>query len=98
MLYKCYLLGATFIEVPVRFIPRTAGKSRGIYPRSIARSLRDISKGWFEFGLKVRRAVRAASGIRIFRLTEPANLKEEEIRLVAGLFRYYRSAEQNRGR
>lgn len=93
MLYKCYLLGATFMEVPVRFIPRRAGKSRGIYPRSIMRSLRDIAKGWLEFGPAVRRAVRASTATRIFRLTQPTRLSEDDIRLMAGLFRYYRADE-----
>jgi glycosyl transferase family 2 len=91
MLYKSYLLGATFIEVPVRFIPRSAGKSRGIHPRSIIRSLRDITKGWLSFGPEVRRTVRNSRKDRIFRLTQPTCLDEEDIRLMAGLFRYYRS-------
>ena len=93
MLYKCYLLGATFLEVPVRFIRRSAGKSRGIRPGSIMRSLRDIAKGWIEFGPKLRSAVRTNSDIRVFRLTEPTNLSEDDIRLMAGLFRYYRSTD-----
>jgi glycosyltransferase involved in cell wall biosynthesis len=93
MLYKCYLLGATFMEVPVRFIPRSVGKSRGIRPRSILRSLRDIACGWLEFGPSVRRAVRASTETRIFRLTQPTRLSEDDIRLMAGLFRYYRAVD-----
>ena len=94
MLYKCYLLGATFIEVPVLFIRRSAGKSRGIRPRSIMRSLHDIGRGWLEFGPAVRRTVRASRQTRIFRLTQPTRLSEEDIRLVAGLFRYYRGVDE----
>ena len=94
MLYRCYLLGATFVEVPVLFIRRSAGKSRGIHPRSIMRSLRDIARGWLEFGPALRRAARASSKTRIFRLTQPTRLSEDDIRLMAGLFRYYRGVDE----
>jgi len=95
MLYKCYLQGASFIEVPIRFIVRTAGQPKGIRLRAIMRALRDIWLGWLRFGMSVRRAARnERHHRRIFRLSEAPFMDAEDIRLAAPLFRYYRPPEQ----
>jgi glycosyltransferase involved in cell wall biosynthesis len=91
MLFRCYLHGATFIEVPIQFFPREVGKAKGIRPRAIMRSLRDIARGFLDFGWKLRSAARRDRTRRIFRLIDAPYLAAEDIRLAAPLFRVFRS-------
>lgn len=89
MMIRSRDLGLDMIEVPIRFIPRSKGKSKGIRPAAIWRSCRDIIRNWLEWGWHFRFAGRGARG-RIYRLPEPAFLSEEVIILCARLFKCYR--------
>jgi glycosyltransferase involved in cell wall biosynthesis len=94
MLYRCYLRGATFLEVPIRFLPRQAGEPKGIRPKAILRSLRDIWRGWRVLSGPLWQAVRHNAGRRrVFRLVEAPYMTPEDIRLAAPLFRYHRHPE-----
>ena len=94
MLLRCYLQGATFIELPIQFFSRALGEPKGIRPRAIMRSLRDIALGFFDFGWKHRLSVRRDKSRRIFRLIDAPFLAAEDIRLAAPLFRFFRLPER----
>jgi glycosyltransferase involved in cell wall biosynthesis len=94
MLLRCYLRGATFIEVPIQFFPRELGEAKGIRSRAIMRSLRDIALGFLDFGWKLRLARHRNKTRRIFRLIDAPYLAPEDIRLAAPLFRFFRSPER----
>ena len=81
--------GLDLIEVPIKFIPRTKGVSKGIRLSAIWKSCRDIAKNWFAWGWRFRLQGRGSQG-RIYRLLEPAFLTEEVIVLCASLFKRYR--------
>jgi glycosyltransferase involved in cell wall biosynthesis len=78
-----------FIEVPIKFIPRSKGVSKGIRLRAIWRSCRDIARNWIAWGWRFRLAGRRGRG-RIYRLLEPAFLEEKVIVLCAPLFKRFR--------
>ena len=94
LLFRCYLAGATFIELPIQFFPREQGVPKGIRPRAIARSLRDIARGFWDFGFALRRQGGSKARGRIFRLMDAPLLGADDIRLAAPLFRYFRHPKQ----
>jgi glycosyltransferase involved in cell wall biosynthesis len=94
LLFRCYLQGATFLEVPIQFFPRAVGEAKGIRPRAILRALRDIALGFVDFGWELRRAARQSGDRRIFRLIDAPYLPAEDIRLAAPLFRLFRSPDR----
>lgn len=81
--------GLDLIEVPIKFIPRTKGVSKGIRPAAIWASCRDIACNWWTWGWRVRLEGRRRQG-RIYRVMEPAFLSEEVIVLCAPLFKRFR--------
>ncbi len=89
MMMRARGLGLDLLEVPIKFIPRTRGKSKGIRPAAIWKSCRDIATNWFAWGWRIRFAARRDQG-RIYRLPEPAFLDEAVIVLCAPLFKRYR--------
>lgn len=48
-LMKLYWRGHSMVEVPISFIPRSAGKAKGTKIRSIALSVRDVFKYWLKW-------------------------------------------------
>lgn len=90
LLIKAYMSGARFIEVPVRFFPRTAGKAMGTAPRAILRSVRDIFTNWFKWGASIRRQNLTGQFQPIRRVSEPFLLDDEVLFLVLPLFKEYR--------
>jgi glycosyltransferase involved in cell wall biosynthesis len=86
MMIRARRHGLEIIEVPIKFIPRTRGVSKGIRLSAIWRSCRDIAWNWLAWGWRARLE---APG-RIYRLVEPAFLKEEVIVLCAPLFKRFR--------
>jgi glycosyltransferase involved in cell wall biosynthesis len=80
--------GLSLIEVPIKFLPRTKGVSKGIRLTAIWRSCRDIARNWLSWGWRFRLEGRGSQG-RIFRLMEPAFLNEAVIILCAPLFKRY---------
>jgi glycosyltransferase involved in cell wall biosynthesis len=94
LIFRCYQIGMTFIEVPIVFVPRHAGNGKGVRPAAIIRSLIDIVSNWLKWGYAIRiQSLRETfskdSERRIFRLTEAHYLDEEVIRLTAPLFKFF---------
>jgi hypothetical protein len=83
---KAYSRGARFIEVPINFIPRVAGRAKGTRWRSIAASVGDIAAQWLAWGRKLRREHPFTPG-RIQRVADPFKLEEPVLRLVLPLFK-----------
>lgn len=84
MLTNAYARGCRFIEVPITFIPRNAGKAKGTKPKAIYRSVRDISVQWLRWGARFRWENLFQSGRRVWRATEPAHLSPEVRSIVEG--------------
>jgi len=57
LLIKSHWKGASIIEVPISFIPRSAGKAKGTRLRSIRASVRDLFRLWFKWIILGRREV-----------------------------------------
>lgn len=89
MMIRARSRGLDLIEVPITFIPRAAGVSKGIRLGAIWKSCRDIAVNWVEWGWRFRLEGRRERG-RIYRLLEPAFLEEHVIVLCAPLFKKYR--------
>lgn len=89
MMIRACNCGLDLIEVPIRFIPREGGVSKGIRPAAIWKSCRDIGRNWLAWGWRVRREG-WGNRRRIYRLTEPAFLSDEVIVLCAPLFKQFR--------
>ena len=89
MMIRARSSGLDLIEVPIRFLPRTAGASKGIRPAAIWKSCRDIAKNWLTWGWRFRLKGRGVE-TRIYRVLEPAFLSEQVIVLCAPLFKRYR--------
>jgi len=89
-LVKAKATGARFLEVPIGFLRREAGVSKGARIDFIIRSVIDVFRHWFKWGRKLRLTKRAALKERIYRVSEPTFLDEEVIVLAAPLFAEYR--------
>jgi glycosyltransferase involved in cell wall biosynthesis len=89
MMIRARSLGLDLIEVPIKFIPRSKGVSKGIRLAAVWRSCRDIGRNWIAWGWRFRLAGRGGRG-RIYRLLEPAFLDEKVIVLCAPLFKRFR--------
>jgi len=89
MMIRARSEGLSLIEVPIKFIPRAKGVSKGIRLSAIWKSCGDIAKNWLGWGWRFRLQERKSQG-RIYRLLEPAFLTEEVIVLCASLFKRYR--------
>jgi hypothetical protein len=89
MMIRARDAGLDLIEVPIRFLPRTKGVSKGIRAVAIWKSCRDIVRNWLTWGWRFRLAGQGNKG-RIYRLLEPAFLDEEVIILCAPLFKRFR--------
>ena len=88
-LLRTYEKGASFLEVPIKFLPRTVGKAKGTTITSIFRSVQDIFKAWLLWGWKYRINIQCAES-RIYRIAEPFHLNSEVIKLAAPLFEDFR--------
>ena len=86
MMIRARSQGLEIIEVPITFLPRTRGVSKGIRAAAIWKSCRDIAWNWLAWGWRAR----LEEQDRIYRLGEPAFLKEEVIVLCAPLFKRFR--------
>jgi glycosyltransferase involved in cell wall biosynthesis len=89
MMIRARSIGLDIIEVPIGFLPRTKGVSKGIRLRAIWKSCRDITRNWLAWGWRFRLEGRGKQG-RIYRLLEPAFLDEKVIVLCAPLFKRFR--------
>jgi glycosyltransferase involved in cell wall biosynthesis len=89
MMIRARSVGLDLIEVPIKFLPRTKGVSKGIRLLAIWKSCRDIARNWVAWGWRFRLEGRGGQG-RIYRLLEPAFLDENVIVLCAPLFKRFR--------
>jgi len=84
-------LGATYIEVPIPFIRRQAGKAKGTKLSAILRSLYDIVTSWLRWGWRTRlRMIHLAPSRQIYRVAEPFFVPDDCLPLIAPLFRDFR--------
>jgi glycosyltransferase involved in cell wall biosynthesis len=91
LLLKTYARGIRFIEVPIRFIPRTQGEAKGTRLMTILLSVADIFRNWLVWGIEYRRDLkRNAEDRRIWRVSEPFVLDREVLELVIPLFEDFR--------
>lgn len=89
-LLRTYEKGASFIEVPIPFIPRTAGEAKGTKLTSILRSIGDISGSWLKWGWQYNWRIKKNKEKRIYRIAEPFHLEPQIVAMSAPLFREYR--------
>lgn len=91
-LLRTYEKGATYIEVPIKFIPRSAGTAKGTSLRSICRSVTDIFSAWWTWGIRYRRQrlIDRRTKKQIFRISEPFHLDEGTLFLAIPLFKEFR--------
>ena len=89
MMIRSLGLGLDIIEVPIKFLRRTKGTSKGIRLKAISKSCRDIVRNWLDWGWRFRLRGEGRKG-RVYRLMEPASLDEEIIVLCAPLFKRFR--------
>ena len=91
MLIKAYYSGATFIEVPISFIPRSKGEAKGTKLKTIVRTVADILWHWTRWGWKFRLlpANRLNSG-SIQRVSSPIQLPDDVLMLILPLLKKFR--------
>lgn len=90
MLIKAHATGASFIEVPIRFLPRQKGQAKGIKPKAVVRAVLDVFRNWVQWGLKLRMQRGKEPGQSIKRVSEPFFLNDQVLRLVLPLFKEFR--------
>jgi glycosyltransferase involved in cell wall biosynthesis len=82
LLLKSYYSGASFIEVPIRFIPRTAGAPKGTRLTAVVRAVFDTAKNWIAWGALYRFRYRDPRKTgHIARIAEPFRLGQPVLRL-----------------
>jgi glycosyltransferase involved in cell wall biosynthesis len=90
LLLTTYDKGLTYLEVPIRFIPRQRGKAKGVSLRSVTGSLAEISRAWLDWGWRFRLRQMRDNRRRIFRVLEPFHLDENILKLTLPLFKEFR--------
>jgi hypothetical protein len=65
-LLKTYWRGASIVEVPISFMPRTAGEAKGTHSRAIIASVKDIFSLWFKWIIRRKRGPIRKGTIRRF--------------------------------
>jgi hypothetical protein len=90
-LLRAYETGARFIEVPIRFLPRSTGEAKGTKLKSVLKSMRDIGIAWLKWGHGFRQRARTrAAGRQIYRVSEPFHLDDDVLKLVLPLLKEFR--------
>lgn len=92
-LIKTYQKGASYLEVPIAFIPRSIGEAKGTKPRTIIRSVIDIASNWLKWGWKFRfldSITGANNKDRIHRVNEPHNVSENAVVYFAPLYKAFK--------
>jgi len=91
MLIRSYYRGATFIEVPIAFIPRSKGHAKGAKLTTVVRTIKDVLSNWVRWGWRVRFGVRhdATKG-SIVRVSEPFALPDYVLACAVPLFKRFR--------
>jgi glycosyltransferase involved in cell wall biosynthesis len=89
LLIKAYYSGASIIEVPINFIPRTEGEAKGTRLPILVRTIRDILKNWLSWGWRLRLSHRKSGRGSISRVARPLLLPESVVRTVIPLFKKF---------
>ncbi len=90
LLLKSHLRGVSFIEVPIRFFPRSAGTAKGTRLAAVVRSVADILGHWIKWGWKVRLNNFGHASKSIQRVSQPFSVDDEVLEIILPLFREYR--------
>ena len=91
MLIRAYYRGATFIEVPIAFIPRSKGHAKGAKLTTVFRTINDVLTNWFRWGWKVRFGARCDTPKgSIVRVAEPFALPDYVLACAVPLFKRFR--------
>lgn len=90
LLIMTYGKGLTYLEVPIRFLPRTQGIAKGTRFASVVRSIVEIFGAWIDWGWRARLRQRRQTERRIFRVAEPFHLDEDVLTLILPLFKEFR--------
>ena len=91
MMARALASGCRFLEVPIPFIPRTAGEAKGTKLGSIVRSVKDIWGNWLRWGWRSRLSRRKNRRRQIWRVSEPFFLNEDVLRLIIPLLKFFRA-------
>jgi Glycosyl transferase family 2 len=86
ILLKSYYRGTRFLEVPIRFLPRTRGTPKGARPVVVLRSILDTARNWLAWGAQHRFRAFGPLHSRICRVSEPFQLDQHVLRLILPLF------------
>jgi glycosyltransferase involved in cell wall biosynthesis len=86
LLLKSYYSGARFIEVPIRFIPRSLGLAKGTKLKAVLRSAFDTLRNWCAWGAWYRFCGNRFPKGKIMRVSEPIPLAQPVLRLTLPLF------------
>ena len=70
---------ATFIEVPIPFIPRTKGEAKGTRFTTVIKSVIDVFSNWASWGIKYRSQLlgKDTQKYRIHRVSDPFSISDE---------------------
>jgi hypothetical protein len=90
MLLKSYYRGVRFLEVPIRFLPRTRGTPKGTRPVVVLRSVLDTARNWLAWGAQHRFQAFRHGYSPICRVSEPFQLDQRVLRLILPLFEDFR--------
>jgi hypothetical protein len=71
MMIRARSLGLDPIEVPIKFLPRAKGVSKGIRLQAIWKSCRDIARNWAAWGWRFRLEGRGGKGASIVYPSRP---------------------------
>jgi glycosyltransferase involved in cell wall biosynthesis len=89
-LIKAKARGLRFLEVPIGFLPREVGESKGGRIDFIIRSAIDVVRHWLKWGWRLRMENATQIAQTIHRVAEPVFLDEDVIHLAAPLFKEFR--------
>lgn len=89
-LYATYAQGATFIEVPIGFLPREVGDAKGAKPGFLLRSLFDVMRNAPRLRPHLSQASPKAGTRQIYRVAEPFFMDDEPLRVALPLFKELR--------
>ena len=96
ILFESHLRGASFIEVPARFMPRHTGEAKGTKWNAIMDSLLDLLGNLSRLGPRVHPFAKGSKPFRISRASEPFFLEEEVLRLIIPLLEEFRHVRNPR--
>jgi Glycosyl transferase family 2 len=89
-LIRAYAGGQRVIEVPIPFIPRSAGQGKGTNLNAIVRAVRDICVNWVRWGWRIRLEQCKPGRQPIHRVFMPFPIDDAALPLILPLLPYFR--------